>query len=109
MLFLEHLLVSFLWEEQFIFYLFRTRGGQRAAPIPGAPVRHPQPQGYGRKDRRREVPMQVRVLSPVLDWNTGRFFQLKIRNGSLEESLSHCPSTAGLDEQRKSIVLEVYC
>jgi hypothetical protein len=25
------------------------------------------------------------------------------------ESLSHCSSTAGLDEQRKSVVLELYC
>jgi hypothetical protein len=33
----------------------------------------------------------------------------KERNVSLEESLSHCPSTAGLGEQRQSVVLELYC
>jgi hypothetical protein len=27
----------------------------------------------------------------------------------LGESLSHCPSTAGLDEQRQSVVLELHC
>jgi hypothetical protein len=27
----------------------------------------------------------------------------------LGESLSHCSSTAGLDEQRQSLVLELYC
>jgi hypothetical protein len=27
----------------------------------------------------------------------------------LGESLSHCPSTADPDEQRQSVVLEIYC
>ena len=36
-------------------------------------------------------------------------FHREIRNGSLEESLSHHPSTVGLDEQRQSMVLELYC
>jgi hypothetical protein len=35
-------------------------------------------------------------------------FHWKIRNVSLEESLSHHPSKAGLDEQRQSMVLELY-
>jgi hypothetical protein len=43
----------------------------------------------------------VRVLSLGLDWST--------RNSSLEESLSYCPSAAGLDEQRQSMILELYC
>ena len=42
----------------------------------------------------------MRVSSTGLDW---------IRKGSLGESLSHCPSTVGLDEQRQSMVLELYC
>jgi hypothetical protein len=36
-------------------------------------------------------------------------FWLEVRPGLLEESLSHCSSTAGLDEQRQSMVLELYC
>jgi hypothetical protein len=35
-------------------------------------------------------------------------FHQEIRNGSLEESLSHHPSTADL-EQIQSMVLELYC
>ena len=58
--------------------------------------------------RGREVLMQARVLSPVCGWSVGR--PLKgVRRGSLEESLSHRPSTAGLDEQRQFMVLELYC
>ena len=33
----------------------------------------------------------------------------EVRQGSLGESLSHHSSTAGLDEQRQSKVLELYC
>ena len=36
-------------------------------------------------------------------------FHLESRNGSLGESLSHPPSAVGLDEQRHSMVLELYC
>jgi hypothetical protein len=36
-------------------------------------------------------------------------FHQEIRNGSLEESLSHHLSSAGLDEQRHPMVLELYC
>jgi hypothetical protein len=32
-----------------------------------------------------------------------------MRNSYLGESLSHHPSTADLDEQRQSMVLELYC
>ena len=35
-------------------------------------------------------------------------FHQEIRNGSLGESLSHPPSFTGLDEQRLSMVLELY-
>jgi hypothetical protein len=35
-------------------------------------------------------------------------FHREIRNGSLGESLSHPPSTVGLDEKRRSMVLELY-
>ena len=36
-------------------------------------------------------------------------FWWKVRCGSLGESLSHHSSKAGLDEQRQSMVLELYC
>ena len=36
-------------------------------------------------------------------------FHGEIRKGSLGESLSHPPSAVGLDEQRQSMVLELYC
>jgi hypothetical protein len=36
-------------------------------------------------------------------------FLQEVRWGSLRESLSHCSSKAGLDEQRQSMVLELYC
>jgi hypothetical protein len=36
-------------------------------------------------------------------------FWREVRCGSLGESLSHCSSTASLDEQRQFIVLELYC
>ena len=36
-------------------------------------------------------------------------FWLEVRWRSLGESLSHHSSTVGLDEQRQSMVLELYC
>ena len=33
----------------------------------------------------------------------------EVKRGSLGESLSHCSSTVGLDKQRQSVVLELYC
>ena len=36
-------------------------------------------------------------------------FWQEVKCISLEESLSHCSSTACLDEQRQSMVLELYC
>ena len=36
-------------------------------------------------------------------------FQREVRHSLLEESLHHCSSTVGLDEQRQSVVLELYC
>jgi hypothetical protein len=36
-------------------------------------------------------------------------FQREVRHNPLGESLSHCSSTKDLDEQRKSMVLELYC
>ena len=50
------------------------------------------------------VPMKVRVLGPVRGWSAGR-----PSGGRLGESLSHPSSMEGLDEQRQSIVLELYC
>jgi hypothetical protein len=39
---------------------------------------------------------------------TGAQEGCQIRNGSLGESLSHPPSAVGPDEQRQSMVLELY-
>jgi hypothetical protein len=36
-------------------------------------------------------------------------FWQEVRHGSLGESLSHCSRTVGIDEQRQSVVLELYC
>ena len=36
-------------------------------------------------------------------------FLREVRGSSLEESLSHRSSTVGLDDQRQSMVLELYC
>jgi hypothetical protein len=36
-------------------------------------------------------------------------FRWEVRHGSLGEYLFHCSSTAGLDEQRQSVVLELFC
>ena len=36
-------------------------------------------------------------------------FRPEIRNSSLGESLSHPPNAVSLDEQRQSMVLELYC
>jgi hypothetical protein len=33
----------------------------------------------------------------------------EVRHGLLEESLSHYSSMSGLDDQRESIVLQLYC
>ena len=55
--------------------------------------------------------MQARILDPVHGRGRGwhrKAFQ-KVRCGSLGEILPHPLSTAGLDEQRQSIVLELYC
>ena len=35
-------------------------------------------------------------------------FCQEVRHSSLGESLSHCSSMAGLDEQRQSMILELY-
>jgi hypothetical protein len=55
------------------------RGGQGAAPIRGPQGDSLSPRGYGSEGIVREVPMQVRV------------------------------SAEGLDEQRQSMILELYC
>ena len=41
-------------------------------------------------------------------WSTGRPSKQEVRSSSLGEILSHCSSTVGLDEQRWSMVLELY-
>jgi hypothetical protein len=36
-------------------------------------------------------------------------FQLEVRHGSLDENPLCCPNTVSLNEQRRSVVLELYC
>jgi hypothetical protein len=36
-------------------------------------------------------------------------FRCKVRHSSIGESLSHCSSKVGLDEQRQSMILGLYC
>ena len=36
-------------------------------------------------------------------------FQLEVRHGSLDENPLCCPNTVSLNEQRQSVVLELYC
>ena len=50
---------------------------------------------------------QARVLGPVHGWSIRRLSGGRF--GSLGESLSHCSSMVGLDEERQSKVLELYC
>jgi hypothetical protein len=53
------------------------------------------------------VPTWARVLGPVHGWSTGR--PSSGRLGSLGENLSHHLNMADFDEQRQSMVLELYC
>jgi hypothetical protein len=48
------------------------------------------------------------MLGSCHGWSTGRPSS-RLRHSSLGESLSHLSSTVGLDEQRQSLVLELYC
>ena len=54
------------------------------------------------------VPTRARILGLVNGWSAGRPSGREARCGSLGESLSHWSSMAGLDEQRQSMVLELY-
>ena len=51
-------------------------------------------------------PMWARVLGPWLE--VRKTFWQEVRRSSLGESLSHHSSTVGLDEQRQSMVIELY-
>ena len=42
-------------------------------------------------------------------WSTGRPSGGEVSSSSLEESLLCCPNMVSLDEQRQSVVLELYC
>ena len=56
------------------------------------------------------VLLRVRVPPCSSPWLERRkSFHREVRIGSLGESLSHHSSTAGLYEQKQSIVLELYC
>jgi hypothetical protein len=51
------------------------------------------------------VPPRAKVLGLGPGWSAGRSSGKRLN----AESLSYCSSTAGLDEQRQSMVLELYC
>ena len=51
----------------------------------------------------------MRVLGQVCGWSTGWPSGRKLERSLLGENLSHHSSTAGLDDQRQSMVLELYC
>ena len=55
------------------------------------------------------VPTWVRVFGRVCGWSARRPSRGDVRQSSLGESLAHHLSTVGLDEQRQSVVLELYC
>jgi hypothetical protein len=57
------------------------------------------------------VPTRARSLGQVCGWSTGRpsGWRLDMARSTLGESLSHRSSTAGLHDQRQSMVLELYC
>ena len=78
---------------------------------PGAAQSALVPKGGESRGRGRcwMVPTQVRVLGLVHGRNAGRPSRGRVRRASLGESLSHHSSMAGLDEQRQSMVLELYC
>jgi hypothetical protein len=65
------------------------------------------PKGEEVRGRGRCCVVLKRVLGPVCGWNTGGLSSGRL--GLLGESLSHHSSTVGLDEQRQSMVLELYC
>jgi hypothetical protein len=62
----------------------------------------------GERDEGREVPITCESEGSRSWLEHRKAFYQEIRNGSLWESLSHPPSTVGLDEQRHSMVLELY-
>jgi hypothetical protein len=75
------------------------------------PPRHPLGQREERAGGRGDTGGSHVGESPWSDpwlecWKASRW---EVRRGSLGDSLFHCSSTAGLDEQRQSMVLELYC
>ena len=87
----------------------------------GTAARLPRARGKrGRGRRRWVVPTRVRVwlaqaASSVGSLGLGPWLECRkvshweVRQGSLGEGLFHYFGTAGLDEQRPSTVLELYC
>jgi hypothetical protein len=62
--------------------------------------------GRGQKER---SPHEGKSPKSGLWLEHRKAFHQEVRNSSLEESRYHCPSTADLDEQRQSMVLDLYC
>jgi hypothetical protein len=79
----------------------------------GAPGRLGQPQSQREERAEREGALCGSYVgeSPWSRlWLEHRMaFWQEVRRSSLGESLSHRSSTAGIDEQRQSMVLELYC
>jgi hypothetical protein len=64
--------------------------------------------GDGRGRGYLMVPTRARFFGLVHGWSAGRTSSRRLDNGSLGQSLSHHSSMVGLDEQRHSVVLELY-
>jgi hypothetical protein len=77
----------------------RTNGGLGSSSVSPGAQREERAGG-------EVVPTQARVLSPIHGWSVA--FQQEVRCGTLGESLSYRSSTGSLDEQRQSMVLELY-
>ena len=78
---------------------------------PQGQLRHPRGQREERAGREGVLGSSHAGESPLSSpWlECRKAFWWEVRRGSLGESLSHPSSMAGLDEQRQSMVLELYC
>jgi hypothetical protein len=86
-----------------------TGGGQGATPNTRGPTSTLSAPEIWERGQREKGSHIGKSLKSGLWLEHRKAFWREIRHGSLGESLSYHPSTAGLDEQRQSMVLELYC
>jgi hypothetical protein len=75
----------------------------------GASGPHPVVPGYRREGRGKTGSHTSDSEHSRLWLEHKKAFQREIRNSSLGENLSHPLSAVGLDKQRQTMVLELYC